>query len=994
MSDLLSRLANLSPEKRELVLKKLQERGLSPAIDVGSQAPPIVPVPRDQTLPLSFAQQRLWFIDQWEPGNPYYNIPTAVRLTGPLDVAALEQSLNEVVRRHEALRTTFETVEGRPVQIIAPVLTVPLPVVDLGGLAETEREAEARRLAVEEAGWSFDLARGPLARAAALRLGKEEYVLLLNMHHIVSDGWSTGVFIQEMATLYQAFSAGQPSPLPELLIQYADFAIWQREWLQGEVLDAQLAYWKEQLRDAPAVLDLPTDRPRPPIQTYKGATESFTLSESLTAALQALSREEGSTLFMTLLAAFDTLLYRYTGQKDIVVGSPIANRNRSEIEGLIGFFVNTLVLRTGLSGNPTFRELLGQVREMTLGAYAHQDVPFEMLVDELQPERDLSRTPLFQVMFVLQNAPMPLQGQSGLTFSPLEVDSRTAKFDLTLFMVETAQGLSGAWEYNTDLFDGDTMRRLVGHFQVLLKAGGSYVPLDPAYPQERLTFILEDTQAPVLLAQQQLVEGLPEHRAEVVRLDAGWEHIAQEREDNPISEATSENLAYVIYTSGSTGRPKGVAIEHRSAVALIHWARGAFAPELVAGTLASTSICFDLSIFELFVPLSCGGTVILAETALYLPTLPAAEAVTLVNTVPSAMKELVRVDGVSASVRTVNLAGEPLQTQLVEQIYRQETVEQVFDLYGPSEDTTYSTYVLRSATGPATIGRPIANTQVYLLDAHLNSVPVGVPGELYIGGDGVVRGYLCRPALTAERFIPDPFSEEAGARLYRTGDLARYLPDGNIEFLGRIDHQVKVRGYRIELGEIEAVLGQQPSVRETVVLAREDEPGDKRLVAYVVPNDEHEPAVSELRRFLQKKLPEYMVPSAFVTLEALPLTPNGKVDRRTLPAPDRVRSELEGVFVAPRTPAEEVLAGIWAQVLGVEQVGVYDSFFELGGHSLLATQVVSRIRQAFQVELPLRDFFGIPTVAGLAQAIDGVSQVTLSAAEKVISSEDFEEGRL
>jgi len=469
MSDLLSRLANLSPEKRELVLKKLQERGLSPAIDVGSQAPPIVPVPRDQTLPLSFAQQRLWFIDQWEPGNPYYNIPTAVRLTGPLDVAALEQSLNEVVRRHEALRTTFETVEGRPVQIIAPVLTVPLPVVDLGGLAETEREAEARRLAVEEAGWSFDLARGPLARAAALRLGKEEYVLLLNMHHIVSDGWSTGVFIQEMATLYQAFSAGQPSPLPELLIQYADFAIWQREWLQGEVLDAQLAYWKEQLRDAPAVLDLPTDRPRPPIQTYKGATESFTLSESLTAALQALSREEGSTLFMTLLAAFDTLLYRYTGQKDIVVGSPIANRNRSEIEGLIGFFVNTLVLRTGLSGNPTFRELLGQVREMTLGAYAHQDVPFEMLVDELQPERDLSRTPLFQVMFVLQNAPMPLQGQSGLTFSPLEVDSRTAKFDLTLFMVETAQGLSGAWEYNTDLFDGDTMRRLVGHFQVLLE---------------------------------------------------------------------------------------------------------------------------------------------------------------------------------------------------------------------------------------------------------------------------------------------------------------------------------------------------------------------------------------------------------------------------------------------------------------------------------------------------------------------------------------------
>jgi len=1056
---------------------------------------------------VSYAQERLWFLDRLESGNPAHNISVACRLEGSLSVTALERGINEIVRRHEALRTTFATVDGHPVQIIAPNLTLSLLVEDLRKLPETERGAEAQRLLTEEIRRPFDLAQGPLLRTILLWLDDEEHALLLTMHRIVSDDRSIRVFNRELVALYEAFYTGKPSPLPELPIQYADFTVWQRQWLQGEVLEGQLSYWREQLGGDLPVLELPTDRLRPATQTFQGAHHSFVLSSDLTDALKASSCQEGVTLFMTLLAAFKTLLYRYTGQEDVVVGSPIANRNRSEIEGLIGFFVNTLALRTDLSGNPTFRELLGRVREVTLGAHARQDLPFEKLVQDLQPERDLSRTPLFQVMFTFQNAPAEALALPGLTVNPLEIETETAQFDLTLSMEETGQGLKGVVKYNTDLFDAATIERMIGHFRILLegavvnseqrlwelpllteaerhqllvawndteadypkdkcihqlfeeqmvrtpgavavvfegerltyaelnrranqlahclqklgvgpevlvgicversletvvgllgilKAGGAYVPLDPVYPEERLAFMLEDAQVPVLLTQQRLVEGLPEHEASVVCLDMDCEAIAGESEDNLASGVIADNLAYVIYTSGSTGRPKGVAIAHRSTVALLHWAEEVFRAEDLAAVLASTSICFDLSVFELFVPLSRGGKVILTENALQLPNLPAAEEVTLINTVPSAITELLRAGGdLPASVRTVNLAGEVLRTQLVQRIYQQDTIQRVFDLYGPSEDTTYSTFALRSASGPYTIGRPIANTQVYLLDANLRPVPVGVPGELHIGGAGLARGYLNRPELTAESFIPNPFSYGSGARLCKTGDLARYLPDGNIEFLGRIDHQVKIRGFRIELGEIEAVLGQHPDVRETAVLAREDKPGDKRLVAYVVPRDVQVPAIIELRRFLKEKLPDYMVPSAFVPLDALPLTPNGKVDRRALPVPDMARPEQEEAYVAPRTPAQEVLAGIWAEVLKLEQVGIHDDFFDLGGHSLLATQVISRVRDTFQLRLSLRNFFDGPTVADLAEIIETVRWAAQGQQASLgVAVGDHEEGEL
>ena len=1071
-------------------------------------------------IPLSFAQERLWFLDQLAPNNSVYNVPLAVRIGGLLNVVALEQGLNEVVRRHEVLRTTFNVEGGRPYQVVAPSLTLPLPIVDLRALALDEREAQVQRLATEETQRLFSLAQGPLLWAKLLRLGEEEHVLLVTMHHIVSDDWSVvGVLDQELAVLYEAFSKGEPSSLPGLPIQYADYAVWQQEWLQGKVLEALLSYWRERLAGAPPALELPTDRPRPPLQTYRGATHLLMLPGTLSQRLQSLSQREGVTLFMMLLGAFEVLLHRYTGQDDIVVGTPIAGRNRPEIEGLIGFFVNTLVLRTDLSGDPTFRELLGRVRGVTLGAYDHQDLPFERLVEELQPERNLSHNPLFQVAFAFQDAYASALHLPGLTATPVKVDTATALFDLTLFVEEHARGLRLVLEYNTGLFDAETIARMMGHLQTLLegivansdrrlsdlplltederhqlfvewndtateypqdqcihqlfeaqvertpgavavvygdehltyrelheranqlahhlqelgigpevlvsicverslemvagilgvlKAGGAYVPLDPSYPKERLAFMLADTQSPVLLTQEQFLRDLPEHKAHVVCLDKDWGAIARKSTENPVSGTSTSNLAYVIYTSGSTGRPKGIAIEHQGAVTLLHWARETFTQESLAGVLAVTSICFDLSIFELFAPLSWGGKVILTESALHLPTLSATEDITLINTVPSVMANLLKINGVPASVRTVNLAGEPLQNVLVQRTYDQNNVQRVFNLYGPSEDTTYSTYALvkRGASDSPPIGRPVANTQVYLLDPDLNPAPVRVSGEVYIGGVGLARGYHKRPELTAENFIPHPFGDEPGARLYKTGDLARYLPDGNIEFLGRMGHQIKMRGFRIELGGIEALLGQHPGIQQVVVVARKDEPGDpsapprperdeglragvsirlrllnQQLVAYVVPAEGQAPTTSELRGFLRQKLPEYMVPSAFVELEALPLTPNGKVDRKALPAPGPERPALGGAYVAPRTPVEEALADIWREVLGVEKVGILDSFFELGGHSLLATRVVSRLCEAFDIELPVSSLFESITVAELTDCIVQIMAGQLDSGE-------------
>jgi surfactin family lipopeptide synthetase A len=1079
--------AGLSAEKRALFEYLLEQEGIDTP-----QPQTILPRENPDQVPLSFGQERLWFLNQLEPHGASYNEPTAIRVTGPLDVTVLERCVHEIVRRHEALRTIFTIIAGEPVQVVRETMSLNLPVEDLRDLPEHEREAQVSKLATEEFQKPFDLAEGPLLRLKILRLAAQEHVLVLTMHHIISDGWSVGVLFRELGELYRAFSSGKPSPLPELPIQYADFALWQRRWMQGGVLEAHLAYWKAKLGGTLPMLELPTDHARSPVQTSHGARYYLSLPKPLSEGLKTLSQRQGVTLFMALLAAFQTLLYRYTGQDDLLVGSPSAGRNWPQTEGLIGCFLNTLVFRTDMSGNPSFRGLLARVREVAMEVYGHQDLPFEQLVEAVQPERDLSRNPLFQVMFVLQNA-LTLE-LPGLSLSRLKLDRGATPLDLLLSMEDTDQGLTGWLEYNTDLFAPSTIARMAEHFQTLLegvtanpeqrlswlpmltqaerhqllvewnntpsdypkdvcihqlfeaqvertpdavallfeeqqltyrqlnrranqlayylralgvgpeslvgicmerspemvlgllgilKAGGAYVPLDPGYPNERLAFMLEDSQATVLLTQQRLESGfelsargprlsspstLPisdSPAPHVVCVDTDWENIAQESEENLTSGVTADNLAYVIYTSGSTGRAKGVAIEHRSTVALLDWARAIFTPEQLAGVLASTSICFDLSVFELLVPLSWGGKVILAESALCLPALPAAKNVTLINTVPSTIAELLRVNGVPPSVRTVNLAGEPLKRELVQEIYQQRTIREVFDLYGPSEDTTYSTFALRSATGRATIGHPIANTQIYVLDTSLQPVPIVVPGELHIGGAGLARAYLHRPGLTAEKFIPNPFSSVPGARLYQTGDLARYCPDGNIEFLGRLDNQVKIRGFRIELGEIETALGQHPAIQETVVIAREDRANEKRLVAYVVPNQQPAPTVSELRCFLQQSLPDHMVPSAFVLLDALPLTPNGKVDRRGLRVPEGLRPELEAAYVEPQTEVERIIAGLWQEALHVQKVGRHDNFFDLGGHSLLLIRVHSALQRALSRQVPLVDMFKYPTISTL-----------------------------
>ncbi len=1021
---------------------------------------PLYPISRDGELPLSFAQQRLWVLAQLEQESAVYHMATGVRLHGVLDVPAFRRTLNEIVRRHESLRTTFVAVNGRPAQLIAQPTPVDVPVIDLSMRTLTEREAEAAHISFVEARRPIDLARGPMLRATLLRLDREEHLLLFTIHHAISDGWSMNVLAREMSALYEAFSTDRPSPLAELSIQYADFAYWQREWLSGKALEPQLAYWKKQLAGELPILELPADRPRTAVQGLSGATYFRNFPAEMVREIKAIGKQEDATLFITLIAAFAVMLHRYSDQDDVLIGSPVAGRDRLEIEPLIGFFVNTLVLRFNLSGNPSFRELLRQSRELTLAAQTHQDLPFEMLVEALQPERSLGHSPIFQVMFTLQSGGETKLALPGLTSEPYHVDTGTSRFELTLATVETAGGLEAYFEYNSDRFDENTIERMADHLETLLqgiianpdksvselplltraeqqqltrwnhtsveypsqltlnelfeaqadrtprataivyqderlsyaelnekadrlghylrsrgvgpetlvgismersidmvvailgilKAGGAYVPLDPSYPRERLQSIIEDSK-PVLILTTDYTD---QNRGSDPDLIRGFDPC------NP------RNLAYVIYTSGSTGRPKGVAIEHRSAVAFIHWAKEVFSAEHLAGVLASTSICFDLSIFEIFAPLSVGGKIVLAAQALELPTLPTADEVTLINTVPSAMTELVRLHAVPNSVRVVNLAGEPLQNVLAQSVYQQTGVEQVLNLYGPSESTTYSTWapVENGGTKAPSIGRPIANTQAYVLDAQLQLAPVGVAGELYLGGFGLARGYLNLPELTADRFIPDGFSTEPGGRLYRTGDLARFLPDGQLEFLGRRDHQVKLRGFRIELGEIEAVLKESGKVQDVVVIARED----MRLVAYVTGCDDDPSVTKELRDHLAQKLPAYMVPSAFVMLTELPLTPNGKVDRKALPEPGQSASEVE--YVAPSTPIEEVLCEMWEQVLKLDRVGVHDNFFQLGGHSLLATQVISQVREIFDVELPLRRLFETPTVATLAAAVE------------------------
>ncbi|MHC5760712.1 amino acid adenylation domain-containing protein [Nostoc sp.] len=1061
--------------------------------------------------PLSYAQQGLWFINQLNPDSPTYNIPIVISLKGCINLVALQDSLNEIINRHEVLRTSFAVVDGQPAQVINQPVPLTLAVEDLRLLSERERTQEAQRLATELAQEPFDLSAQSLFRAKILQLDDKGYQLLVTLHHIIADGWSIGILLKELAALYDAFSTGKvclhsrsvsqtdatPTPLPELPIQYRDFVNWQRQCLDGESatrtlrdrIQPKLTYWKQKLSGELTVLNLPTDRPRSPVQTFKGAQAKLVLSQTLTKELKNFSRHAGVTLFMTLLTAFKILLYRYTGQTDILVGSPIANRNRAEVELLIGLFVNVLVLRTDLSGDLSFQELLARVKSTALEAYVHQDLPFEKLVEELQPNRDLSYNPLFQVMFVLQNVPISNPRLSDVSVTYQEGYNGTSKFDLTLFMEDSEQGLVATCEYNTDLFNADTITRMLGHFQTLLgsivsdpqqritdlqlltsseiqqllvewnntkteypqdkcihelfeaqvektpeavavvfenqqltyrelnakanqlghylrslgvkpevlvgiciersplmvvavlgilKAGGAYLPLDTAHPKERLAFILEDTQSPVLLTQQRLIEKFPTDNTKVICLDSNWKKIAQESSENPVCKTDAANLAYVIYTSGSTGKPKGTLIPHQGLLNYLSWATQAYTVEQGKGTTVHSSLAFDLTITSLFTPLLVGRQVELIPEDQSIESLGNAlrqeSNLSLVKITPA---ELLLLSGqlsskeVAGITRAFIIGGENLLTESISfwKAFAPDTM--LVNEYGPTETVVgcciYRVPQDEIESSSVPIGQPIANTQLHVLDQCYQPVPIGVPGELYIGGAGLARGYLNRPELTALKFVPNSFSHEPGARLYKTGDLARYRSDGNLEFLGRIDHQVKVRGYRIELGEIEGLLGQHPKVQEAVVLMREDLPKNQSLVAYFVANTEIAPTTTNLRNFLKEKLPEYMLPSVFVQLKALPLTTNGKVDRRALPVPDGDRPELEEVYVAPRSEMERAIATVWQEVLHLEKVGVNDNFFDLGGHSLLMVQVNSKLQEVINCNISIIEMFQNPTINSLTQ---------------------------
>ncbi|HWM94188.1 MAG TPA: amino acid adenylation domain-containing protein [Thermoanaerobaculia bacterium] len=1082
--ELAQRLAELPLEQRALLFKQLQARKKS---DSTPQAPPLVRQPRTgDSFPLSFAQQRLYFLNQYEPDSPEYNIPYGFLMHGPLHADVLRQAFDGVLARHETLRTTFKIIDGTPMQIVAENGAVGMPLVDLRSRPREERGAEAMRQASADAGAPFDLMRGPLLRAKLFRLEGEEHLLYLNVHHIAWDGWSQGVFLSELRVLYDTYFAGDPSPLPELEIQYLDFALWQRGWLQGEILARQLSYWRNQLAGTPP-LELPCDSPRPAIRTHSGTAAPISLNKDLAATLRRLAQQEGATPFMLYAAAYRALLHHYTAQDDFAIGTLIANRRRPEVERMIGFFANTLALRTDLSGDPTFLELLRRERNTALDAYAHQDLPFEKLMEELNPPRDLSRTAVFQTMLILQNAPPAREdGRSGLSMLPVPVDSRTSKFDCMLYLTEWEEGVRGFLEYNTGLFEAATVTRLLGHLHALLegvaanpelrlselpllradeqrtmladwnataaelpagetlhglfeqrvrenpeaialemaeermtyaeldrranqlarylrrlgvgpevlvglaiersldlvvgllgilKSGGAYVPLDPEYPRERLAYMIGSSGLPVLVTQEKLVASLPESAASVVALDRAWPEIAAEEASALEGGAGPDNVAYVVYTSGSTGQPKGVQIPHS---AVVNFLRSmSKKPGLGSGDtlFAVTTLSFDIAGLELYLPLVNGGKVALvsrevAQAGEELAAAISRAGTTVMQATPATWRLLLGAGWEGNPCLKVLCGGEALPRDLADQIL--ERAGELWNVYGPTEATIWSTLLQVEKSSRIAIGRPIDNTQVYLLTRQLQPVPVGVPGELHIGGAGLSRGYRARPDLTAERFIPNPFAEEPGARVYKTGDLARWLPDGTLEFLGRIDHQVKVRGYRIELGEIEAALGQHPGLSQAVAIVREDSPGSKRIVAYMVPAQEA-PQVSDLRAFLKEKLPEYMIPALFVPLEALPLTPNGKVDRRALPAPDKSLLASAREYVAPRDEKEETLAAIWAEVLGLEKVGALDDFFELGGDSLLAIKVVSKANKA-NVGITTKQLFQHRTLGELA-AVAGTSTV-------------------
>ena len=1061
-------------------------------------------VDRQQPLAVSYAQERQWFLWQLDPDSSAYHIPMALRLRGLLDSRALQSSFDALIARHESLRTHFVESARGLTQVIAAQARLLISQQDLSLLVEAGNTDDLIKQVIDtQVRQPFDLRQGPLLRATLVRLAEDEHVLVLVQHHIVSDGWSMQVMVEELIQLYGAHSQGQQAELPALAVQYADYAAWQRQWMEAGERERQLDYWLQQLEGGAQVLDLPLDHPRPLQQSHKGARHGISLDGALPGALKQLAQREGVTLFMLLLASFQVLLHRYSGQADIRVGVPTANRNRVETERLIGFFVNTQVLKAEVDGQLKFSDFLRQVKACALEAQAHQDLPFEQLVEALNPERSLSYSPLFQVMFNHQAAARQDAATlevPGLQVQMLSGEDSTTQFDLSLDTFESGDRLWASLTYATDLFEASTIERLAqswvqllqgivqqpgqrlgdlpllgaaeqhqllhewtpatGEFPsdgcvqqlveaqvqkspdaeallfagqrlsyrelnaranrlahklielgvgpevrvgvalqrtpemvvallAVLKAGGAYVPLDPDYPQDRLAHMLRDSQAQILLTESALLSLLPSVESlQTLQLDAqpGW--LDGYSTDDPAPRGTSDNLAYVIYTSGSTGLPKGVAIAHRNVLALIDWSNRVYSAEDLQGVLASTSICFDLSVWELFVTLSSGGSIVLARNALELPELVDRDRVRLINTVPSAIAALQRSGQIPPSVRIINLAGEPLKQALVDSLYQQPGLVHVYDLYGPSEDTTYSTYTRREAGGQANIGRAISHTQSYILSPDLQPVPVGSAGELYLAGAGVTRGYLARPGLTAEKFVPNPFSSDGG-RVYRTGDLTRYRADGVIEYIGRIDHQVKIRGFRIELGEIEARLVQQAAVREAFVLAHDSENG-QQLVAYIVPSEatptvEAQAALRDsLKTALKAHVPDYMVPAYLLFLEALPLTPNGKLDRKALPKVDA--QQMQQVYVAPQSELEQQVAAIWADVLKLDRVGMTDNFFELGGHSLLVAQVVTRVKQQFGVDMPIKSLFGAESLAAFIEKVQALRQTTSSLQDELAKS--------
>ena len=1109
---------SLTNQKRDLLKLLLNKKGIN------LQTETILPRPNSEPAPLSFGQEQLWFLSQIQD-NTTYNLPLALQISGSLNISVLEQVITEIVRRHEILRTNFQQIEGKNLQVIRPEINISLQVINLEQITAKQQLQNVERLINQETDKIFNLSEDDLFQSTLYQLNQNSYILLLNMHHIISDGWSIGILLQELSTLYGAYLAGNKSPLPDLQIQYADYAIWQKEKFTSEIREKQLNYWKQQLADIPPLLELPTDKPRPPIQSFRGGIWEFSINSNLSQKIRTLTQQSDATLFMTMLAAFVILLYRCSGQDDILIGSPMAGRNRQEIQSLIGYFVNTVVLRTKLTGNPNFREILNQVRQVATDAHNYQDIPYNQVVEVLNPQRNLSYNPVFQILFDLQHSLTDKLQLPGLTLQPFLGEHSTSKFDLSLIIEDRGTELIGAWEYSSDLFTQETISRITENFQTLLngivnnpetpinqlpiisafeqqqilekwnntqqdypesfcihelltqqviktpdaiavkfgnqqltytqlnqkanqlanylqncgvtsevlvglylersldiliailailKAGGAYLPLDPKYPQTRLTDILNDSQVSIILTQEKLLTSLSSplprgetpltpYQGKIILLDTDLTIISQQNIETPISAIKPDNLAYVIYTSGSTGKPKGVMITHQN---IINHATSIIDKYQINShdrILQFTTFIFDVAAEEIFPAWLSGATLIICPQEMVTNLIEfsqflAQESLTVVNLPTPYWQEWVleidrKVSQIPDSLRLVITGSDqvlPEKLALWQKLVTEKRQNiQWINAYGLTETTITSTvyqlpvnYQLNT-THSVPIGRPIANTEIYILDQNLQPVPIGIPGELHIGGAGLARGYLNRKQLTNEKFISNPISSSKSSRLYKTGDLARYLPDGNIEFLGRIDYQVKIRGFRIELGEIEAVLAQHPLVKSSAVIVREIQPGNKQLVAYVVTED-HSNIQQDLRSFLKQNLPDYMLPAFFVRLAELPLTPTGKINRRALSA---LMLELnhEIDYILPRNPLEQKLAEIWCQVLGLEKVSVEENFFNLGGHSLATIQIISRIRETLKIDLPLQYLFTEPTIAGLTKIINQL----LQTADHITPIDDF-----